>query len=118
MQRARLLLAQDQAMEIDDHNMVTRVSCQIHKNIELTGRYLGEFAQHSVQTKINVLIQPEYLELRSKIVRALAPFPEASAAVASVLHSLEDRAARGTPPTTPTATQPHSPPMLEAVANA
>jgi hypothetical protein len=118
VQRARLLLAQDAAMEIEDRAMVARISTSIHKNIELMGRYLGEFAQHSVQTKINVLIQPEYLELRSKIVRALAPFPEARAAVASVLHSLEDRAAREAPAPTPTSTQPTSPLMLEAVANA
>jgi hypothetical protein len=117
MQRARLLLAQDQALEIEDSAMVARLATQIHKNIELTGRYLGEFAQHSVQTSINVLIRPEYLELRAKIVRALAPFPEARQAVAAVLHSLEDSAARGAPPPTPTATQPASPLMLEATAN-
>ncbi len=106
MQRARLLLAQDRALEADERYMVGTLANQIHKNIELTGRYLGQFAQHSVQTNINVLIQPEYLELRAKIVRALAPFPEARHAVAAVLHSIEDRAASASPAPTSTAMQP------------
>ena len=113
-QRARLLLAQDQALELTDHRMLVSISGQIHKNIELVGRYLGEFAQHSVSTNINVLIQPEYLELRSKIVRALAPFPEARAAVAAVLHSIEGRAAAHAQPQPPAPV----PPMLEGRANA
>src|SRR4051812_24754087 len=45
MQRARLLVMQDAAMEICDHDLATRISMGIHKNLELVGRYLGEFAR-------------------------------------------------------------------------
>lgn len=36
---------------------------------------------------------PEYLELRAALVRALAPYPDAKAAVAAVLHRIESKAA-------------------------
>jgi hypothetical protein len=58
LQRARLLLAQDTAMEIEDLKSVSFLSGQIHKNLELVGRYLGEFAKHTVQTNISILVQP------------------------------------------------------------
>ena len=92
MQRARLLLCQDAALEQEDPEMVARLSGQVHKNIELTGRYLGEFAQHVVRTNVNVLIQPEYLTLRAKLVKALAPYGDARRAVAEVLHAIESDA--------------------------
>jgi hypothetical protein len=51
-----------------------------------------------------VLVQPEYLELRSALVRALQPYPDARAAVAAVLHQIEGKAAE-------------RPPMIEATAS-
>jgi predicted DNA-binding protein YlxM (UPF0122 family) len=43
-QRARLLMMQDLSLEIADAEMVQRMSGQIHRNLELVGKYLGEFA--------------------------------------------------------------------------
>jgi hypothetical protein len=92
-QRARLLLAQDAALEMESFGLVAQLSSAIHRNIELVGKYLGEFASHSVQTSISILIQPEYLDLRAALLRALQPFPEARQAVAATLHEVEERAA-------------------------
>lgn len=92
-QRGRLLIMQDRALEIENPALATQISTAIHRNLEITGRYLGEFASHQIRTEVSVLIQPAYLELRAALVRALQPFPEARAAVASVLHKIESKAA-------------------------
>jgi hypothetical protein len=109
LQRARLLLVQDQALEKDDVREVTLVADAIARNISLTGRYLGEFAAHSVQTSINVLISAEYLDLRTDLLRALAPFPEARRAVGAALHAREAKMAAAPEAATPL--------LIEAVAH-
>jgi hypothetical protein len=108
LQRARLLLVQDQALEKDDVREVTLVADAIGRNIALTGKYLGEFAAHSVSTSINVLISSEYLDLRCDLLRALAPYPEARRAVAAALHARESAMAAAPAAATPL--------MIEAVA--
>jgi hypothetical protein len=94
MQRARLLLAQDRAIAIEDLSVIARLSGQIHQNLELVGKYLGEFARTTVQTNISLLVTPEYLKLRTALLQALADFPEAKYAVAAVLHDIEGAAAQ------------------------
>jgi hypothetical protein len=94
MQRARLLLCQDKAIALEDLLAIARLSSQIHTNLELVGKYLGEFARHSVQTNISLLVTPEYLKLRTVLLQALADFPEAKYAVAAVLHDIEGAAAQ------------------------
>jgi hypothetical protein len=92
-QRARLLLCQDSALEVGDVAKVGYIAGVIHRNLELVGKYLGEFAQHQIRTTVSVLIQPEYLEFRASLMRALAPYPEARRAVAVALHSIEANSA-------------------------
>lgn len=96
-QRARLLLAQDKALEDDNGQLVSTLANAIHRNIELVGRYLGEMASHHTATTISVLVSPEYLQLRNALIRALAPYPEARRAVADKLHEMESGAAARTP---------------------
>src|SRR5262249_40145815 len=93
-QRARLLMMQDQELEAGDAKAVATLAARIHQNLELVGRYLGELHQHSTKTVINILLTPEYLELRNALVRALAPYTDARRAVAAVLHSREGSAAQ------------------------
>jgi hypothetical protein len=72
--------------------MVARVTAQLHKNLELTGGLLGDLgAGRSSIT--NILIAPQYLEMRLALVGALSAFPEARLAVAQVLHTIEQKAA-------------------------
>lgn len=92
-QRARLLIAQDAALESEQFGIVAQLAGGIHRNIELVGKYLGEFASHATMTTISILITPEYLQMRTALVRALAPYREAAAAVAQVLHQIESAAA-------------------------
>jgi hypothetical protein len=93
-QRARLLVAQDEAFEVNDPRLVGYLAGVIHRNIELAGKYLGLFAQHHVSTNVNVLISEDYLRLRQAITLALRPFPEARRAVADELHKLEGQIAQ------------------------
>jgi hypothetical protein len=94
MQRARLLLAQDAAIAIEVLSVIARLSGQIHQNLELVGKYLGEFAKVSVQTSVSLLVTPEYLKLRAALLQALWPYPEARQAVAAILHDTEGAAAQ------------------------
>lgn len=91
--RQRLLEGVSVAEENGDANMLARVAAQLHRNFELTGRLLGDLAVGST-TINNILIQPQYVELRVSLVRALTPFPEAKQAVAQVLHAAENNAAQ------------------------
>jgi transposase-like protein len=93
-QRARLLMMQDAELEAGNAQAVATLAGRIHQNLEIVGKYLGELHQHSTKTVLNVMLTPEYLELRNALVRALAPFPEARRAVAAVLHSKEGSAAQ------------------------
>jgi hypothetical protein len=96
-QRAKLLLWQDAAASSEQFQVASAISAQVHRNLELVGKLVGEFAQHHVSTSVSVLISPEYLELRSALLRALQPFPAARAAVVQEIHQLEAKAARQAP---------------------
>jgi hypothetical protein len=93
VQRARLFLEQDKAIENENSALVATLSNSITRITELVAKYLGEMQVHSTQTTISVLISPEYLRLRNMLIKALAPFPEARKAVADVLHNEEGGAA-------------------------
>jgi transposase-like protein len=96
-QRARLLLVQDCALEANNITGVVFASQSIQQNLKIVARLLGEFAEHQIKTSISVLITPEYLNLRSTLLRALRPFPEAARAVAAALHETESAAAAQAP---------------------
>jgi hypothetical protein len=93
-QRARLLLWQDACASSEQFQVASAISAQIHRNLELVGKLVGEFAQHHVTTSVSVLLSPQYLELRSALLRALQPFPDARAAVVEAIHRLETKAAQ------------------------
>jgi hypothetical protein len=90
--RGRLFSALDVGEEHGDSNMVARIAAQLHHNLEITGKLLGDLSVGHT-TVNNVLIQPAYVEMRIDLVDALRPFPEAARAVAAVLHRNESKAA-------------------------
>jgi hypothetical protein len=97
LQRCRLLLVQDRALMADDRREVAHISDVINRNIRATGQYLGEFQKVSTQISLNILVSDEYLALRSQLMAALAPYPQARKAVALALQAAE-RAAASVPP--------------------
>lgn len=90
--RQRLLASVDVAEECGDGAMVARVAGALHKNLELTGRLLGDLATGPTSIT-NILVAPQYVAMRVQLVRALEAYPEARQAVAQVLHAAEDEAA-------------------------
>jgi hypothetical protein len=60
---------------------------QARGNLELLGKLAGELDERPVT---NVLISPEWLELRAVIVRALEPHPTAHRAVLRALEGADD----------------------------
>ena len=91
--RNRLFASLDTAEEYRDANMVARVTSQIHTNLELMAKLLGDLQTGHVTN--NILVTPVYVEMRVALVAALAPYPDARHAVAQVLHRLEATAAQG-----------------------
>jgi uncharacterized membrane protein YccC len=58
---------------------------RIHRQIELQARLLGELQDGQT---VNVLIAPEWHQVRLVVVNALRPYPDARAAVAQALSTL------------------------------
>ena len=65
-----------------DGDLVLKAVDRVMKQIEVQARLLGDLDD---RPQINVLVSPEWVQLRGQIVAALAPFPEARVAVAAVL---------------------------------
>ncbi|MBX4992858.1 hypothetical protein ABID08_002025 [Rhizobium binae] len=92
--RHRLFASMDAADEVGDTAAVTRISSQLHRNLELTGKLLGDLNTGTTINN-NVLVSPVYIEMRTELVKALRGFPDARQAVALVLQGLETRFAEG-----------------------
>jgi hypothetical protein len=92
-QRSTLLRLQDEAERKHWRPLMLQVSRELHRNIELTGRTLGTFAEHeravTQVANLQILMSPEYVALRGDLIRALSPHPKARAAVAQVLSRIE-----------------------------
>jgi hypothetical protein len=108
-QRARLLLVQDQALQLGEVDPVVKVANAVHKNIELVAKYLGIFATvHQTTSTTNVMLSADYLDLRRELIDALMPYPEARRAVSARLYAAESALANKllqAPPRRPTLTE-------------
>jgi len=96
--RHRLFASLDIAEECSDVVQTTRVINQLHRNLELSGQYLGDLSHGSTSVTNNILIQPAWMEVRVALVQALSDYPEARKAVAQVLHTFEEKAAEEVKP--------------------
>jgi len=65
-----------------DGDLALKAIDRIHRQIELQAKLLGDLDERPV---VNVLLSPEWAQLRGQLVAALAPFPAARVAVAAVL---------------------------------
>jgi hypothetical protein len=70
------------ARDAGDGELVLKAIDRVYRQIELQAKLLGDLDDRPV---VNLLIAPEWLALRARIVGALVPFPEARAALAEVL---------------------------------
>jgi hypothetical protein len=60
--RHRLFASLDVAEECGDGGVISRIAGQLHHNLEITGKLLGDLGVGV--TNVNVLIMPQYVELR------------------------------------------------------
>jgi hypothetical protein len=95
VQRARLLQLGDMALDLGDVKAAVAVEGQINANVTLVAKLLGQLVQHHSVSNTNLLISPDYVRLRSALVDALRPYPDAARAVGAALHRLESDAAQG-----------------------
>lgn len=65
------------------HSISLRAVDRIQRQIELQAKLLGELQETGPQ--VNVLVAPEWHEVRVAVLQALTPYPEARSAVARVL---------------------------------
>ncbi len=65
-----------------DGELMLKAIDRVHRQVELQAKLLGDLDERPT---INVLLSPEWAQLRGQLVAALAPFPEARVAVAAVL---------------------------------
>ncbi len=70
------------ARAASDGDLALKAIDRILRQVELQAKLLGDLDERPV---VNVLLSPEWAQLRGQLVAALAPFPEARMAVAAVL---------------------------------
>jgi hypothetical protein len=75
----------------NDYRTSGQIQSRILGVLEATGRVLGSFADSHARVVNNntLVLDPSYLKLRSGLMRCLANFPQARAAVAQMLAELE-----------------------------
>ena len=89
-QRAKLYALIDQCEQVGDVRTAFVGHARISANLEQTARLLDLFATHATTVHQNLVISPDYLQLRQALLRALAPHPEARRAVVDVLRAFEE----------------------------
>jgi hypothetical protein len=112
VQRARLQQHSDLAIELGDIKAAVAAENAITANLTLVAKLLGQLVQHHEVRRVDLLVSADYLQLRSALLVALRPFPQAARAVGQALHTLEAEAAKEI------AATDRRPPMIETVAEA
>ena len=72
-----------EARRAQDGELALKAVDRIQRQIELQAKLLGELDE---RPQVNVLVMPEWLALRARVLAALAAFPEARIAVAEALN--------------------------------
>jgi hypothetical protein len=80
--RAAALL--DQAEEAQDLRAAGTFIKELREQIRLWAELEGKLAS---QPQVNILINPEWVQLRTTIITALEPYPEAKEAVINAIHT-------------------------------
>lgn len=94
VQRGRLQRHAELAAELGDIRGAVSAEGAITANLALVGKLIGMLVQRHDVRHSSVLLSPDYIRLRSVLVQALKPFPQASQAVARALYELELSAAK------------------------
>ena len=85
--QARALTILDRAEEAGELRTALSAIREVRGNLELLAKLLGELDE---RPQVNILVSPEWLELRAVIVGALEPHPAARGAVLRALEGAGD----------------------------
>ncbi len=77
------ILKEARAGRIKDNELALKAIARAEKQLELQGKLLGELNEAPT---VNLLAVPEWFSLRSTIIAALEPYPEAKQAVVRALN--------------------------------
>ncbi len=77
------ILKEARSGRIKDNELALRAIARAEKQLELQGKLLGELNEAPT---VNILAVPEWFSLRSTIIAALEPYPEAKQAVVRALN--------------------------------
>lgn len=83
--QARTLAILEAAEGSSQHRTALSAIREARSNLELLAKLVGELDERPV----NVLISPQWIEVRGVLLEALAPYPDARSAVAGRLLALE-----------------------------
>jgi hypothetical protein len=93
--RGKLYHAFDASVEAGDRNATAVLAGRLLENLrflsELTGR-LQKYNSPTHITNVNILASPTFLNLQTKLIAALAPYPDARGAVVRAFRELDDAA--------------------------
>ena len=78
------------ASEVGDSNSLALLAGRLHENFRDCGRLTGELQRGPLlNIQNNILVNPDYTKAIARIVCAVAPYPEARAAVVAALRDLD-----------------------------
>src|SRR5215813_7264900 len=84
------------AAELADSNSLALLAGRLHENFRDCGRLTGELQRGPLlNIQNNVLVNPDYTRAISRIVSAVAPYPQARDAVIAALRDLDAGSASG-----------------------
>jgi hypothetical protein len=69
------------------------LSGRLHENLALVAKLTGELVPHAGTSITNILLSPDFQQLRAELIRVLARYPDAQAQVAAVFRQAGLRAA-------------------------
>jgi hypothetical protein len=100
------------AVDVGDDRAAAALAGRLHEGLSLSARLTGELLPAAGTTIQNIVLSADYMRLRSELLAALRPFPEAARAVAEVFRRTGEHAAVEMARSVPRAV----PPMIEATA--
>src|SRR5882724_9294196 len=65
------------AIDLGDAKAATAISGRLHESLSLTAKLTGELVPHAGVSITNVLLSPDFRQLRAELLRVLARYPEA-----------------------------------------
>jgi hypothetical protein len=76
----------DEAESKQDAREFVTVAAELRKELELLAKLQGELAQEGT---VNIPLHPEYVQVRTAIVQAVDPYPQAKEAISQVMLEIE-----------------------------